>query len=184
MLFDKKSMSSKTLNKIAKRLFANCKKDEYWGKGGAGMMFTCSEDDTVLLLLRASWVDQPNTWGVAGGGIGEDWNDTPIDEPITNDAIFLTTARKEVREECGSLPPKFNNSQIINKTEYEDCGFRYVTFIADITLAQKEKWELASNDGETDQFLWVKKSTLKKTSKPGGKDLHFGVKYTLSQTTI
>jgi|LauGreDrversion4_2_1035121.scaffolds.fasta_scaffold126888_2 hypothetical protein len=182
MLDNKKS---KILNRIAKSLFAKCKKKQYWGKGGAGMMFICSEDDTVLLLLRASWVDQPNTWGIAGGGLGgEDWNDTPIDDPITNDTIFLRTARKEVKEECGSLPPKFNNAQIIKKTEYEDCGFRYITFIADITLDQKEKWNLVSNDGETDQFLWAKKSTLKKGSRPGGKSLHFGVKYTLSQTTI
>ena len=30
-----------------------CQRREYWGRGGAGVLFTCSEDGTVLLLLRA-----------------------------------------------------------------------------------------------------------------------------------
>ncbi len=178
-----KNRFSPELHKIAKQILSNCKRDEYWGQGGAGMMFICSEDDTVLLLLRASWVDQPNTWGVAGGGVGEGWNETPM-QPLTNDAVFLNTAKKEAKEECGSLPPNFSTSQIVDKTEYEDCGFRYLTFIADITLEQKAKWKLEANDGETAEFLWVNKSSLSASSRPKGKPLHFGVIYTLSQTTL
>ena len=158
-----------------------CKKPEYWGRGGAGIMFTCSEDDTVLLLLRAMWVDQGDTWGIPGGGVEEGWFETPIEDPISDPSTFQDAAFREAVEECGSLPSGFSGSQVVGKTVYEDCGFQYVTLIADISLAQKEGWSLVSNDGETADFRWVSRSKLSPGAKVGGKRLHFGVEYTLSK---
>jgi 8-oxo-dGTP pyrophosphatase MutT (NUDIX family) len=158
-----------------------CKKPEYWGRGGAGIMFRCPEDDTVLLLLRADWVDQGGTWGIPGGGVEEGWFETPIEDPISDPSIFQNAAFREAVEECGSLPPGFSSSQVTGKTVYEDCGFQYVTLIADITLAQKEGWELVSNDGETDDFQWIPMSKLRSGASVMGRRLHFGVEYTLSR---
>lgn len=158
-----------------------CKKPEYWGRGGAGIMFTCSEDGTVLLLLRAPWVAQGGTWGIPGGGVEEGWFGTPIEEPIKDDSIFIKAAFREAVEECGSLPPGFSKSQVTGRTVYEDCGFQYVTLIADITLDQKENWDLVSNDGETDGFEWTSISSLRSGSSFMGHRLHFGVEYTLSK---
>lgn len=158
-----------------------CKKPEYWGRGGAGIMFTCSEDDTVLLLLRADWVDQGNTWGIPGGGVEEGWFETPIEDPISDPSVFQSAAFREAVEECGSLPPRFSSSQVVGKTVYEDCGFQYVTLIADISLVQKDRWSLVSNDGETADFQWVPRSKLGPGASVDGKRLHFGVEYTLSK---
>lgn len=146
----------------------------YWGRGGAGIMFMCSEDDTILLLKRAGWVAQGGTWGVAGGAVEDGWVSTPIVEPITDRAVFVSTALREAEEECGSLPPGFSMSNVVNETTFEDQGFRYVTFVADIAVEQKEAWDLVSNDGETSEFRWFPRDAL-----PG--NLHFGVKYTLSR---
>lgn len=150
-----------------------CKQEEYWGRGGAGVMFTCSEDNTILLLKRAGWVAQGGTWGIPGGGLEDGWYETPIKKPIKAITRFRTAAFREVEEECGSLPPDFNMGQIVGQTEYEDCGFRYITMIADITLEQKTAWQLVSNDGETEEFKWFSRQRL--PSK-----LHFGVKYSLA----
>jgi len=159
----------------------SCKRPTYWGRGGAGMMFVCTEDATVLLLLRASWVMQGGTWGVAGGGLEEGHYNTPIEDPILDDARYLKAALKETEEECGSLPPGFRASQVVGQTEYEDCGFRYVTFIADLTKAQKDAWHLESHDDETDEFRWVPVARVKPGAVIGDHALHFGVEFTTGQ---
>lgn len=146
----------------------------YWGRGGAGVMFTCSADNTILLLKRAKWVDQGGTWGVPGGGVEEGWFNTPIKNPITDDGLFIKTAKKEAKEECGSLPPGFNMKNVVDRTTYEDRGFKYVTFVADLSPGQKSSWKLVSGDGETEEFRWFPRNRLPK-------NLHFGVKFTLDQ---
>ena len=161
-----------------------CKRATYWGRGGAGALFTCSEDNTVLLLLRAEWVEQGGTWGVPGGGIGEGHFRTPM-KPITDLATFREKAEEEVREECGGLPPGMTHlPEGLPFTEYEDCGFRYVTFIVDLTKAQKDAWRPFSADGENDEFVWFPldevragKDFLDRYDEPH--ELHFGVVFTM-----
>ena len=168
-----------------------CKRSEYWGRGGAGVLFTCSEDGTVLLLLRAEWVEQGGTWGIPGGGIGEGFYDTPM-EPITDLDVFRRKAQQEVEEECGGLPPGQGAAGVMTRlpeglpyTQYEDCGFRYVTFILDITKAQKDAWAPYSADGENDAFVWFPIAEVKRGRPLPDEygdlhDIHFGVKFTMS----
>ena len=155
-----------------------CKQEGYWGAGGAGMLFTCTEDRTILFLLRASWVDQPGVWGNPGGAIGEDWFSTPIpsEEQVKDNIVFLTSAKRETVEECGSLPPRFNDSQVKKTVSYKDCGFEYRTFICDISAEQKSKWtpKLTSTDGETSEFRWFSIDDL-----PPAGQIHFGLSYML-----
>lgn len=160
-----------------------CVRSQYWGVGGAGMMFVCSADQTVLLLLRAAWVAQGGSWGIPGGGLSEGWQSTPM-KPVRDMNRFWTKAVTEVEEECGSLPPGFKKSQVVDKTIYEDCGFRYVTFLADLTLEQKRGWQLESLDGETDEFLWVDVRKLSVGSMLKGRALHFGVEYTMENSKL
>ena len=155
-----------------------CVRRSYWGRGGAGMMFVCSEDRTVLLLLRAEWVEQGGTWGVPGGGIGEGFFSTPM-EPIDDPEVFLRKAVQEVEEECGSLPPGFSEAQILGTTQYEDCGFRYRTFIVDVTVKQKAAWRLVSEDDETDAFVWFPWGDVLSGQPLDDADQHFGVVFTM-----
>jgi hypothetical protein len=162
-----------------------CKRSEYWGQGGAGVLFTCSEDGTVLLLLRAEWVEQGGTWGIPGGGIGEGFYATPM-EPITDLDVFRRKAQQEAEEECGALPPYMTRlPEGLPYTQYEDCGFRYVTFILDIPKATKDAWAPFSADGENDAFVWFPLAKVKRGRPLPDEhgdlhDIHFGVKFTMS----
>lgn len=160
-----------------------CVRPRYWGRGGAGMMFGCAEDQTVLLLLRAHWVEQGGTWGVPGGGIGEGFFPTPM-PPIEDLDVFFDKAIAEVQEECGSLPPGFSPNSIVGTTTYEDCGFRYVTFLSVVSAAHKRLWPLVSNDGETDAFVWVPWRDLAPGRRIDGRPLHFGVELSLTQGAL
>ena len=161
-----------------------CKRSEYWGRGGAGVLFTCSEDGTVLLLLRAEWVEQGGTWGIPGGGIGEGFYATPM-KPITDLDVFRRKAQQEAEEECGALPPYMTSlPEGLPYTQYEDCGFRYVTFILDIPKATKDAWAPYSADGENDAFVWFPLAEVKRGRPLPDEhgdlhDIHFGVKFTM-----
>lgn len=37
---------------------------EFRGRAGAGMLFTCEDDNTVFLMHRSRYVEQPGTWGL------------------------------------------------------------------------------------------------------------------------
>ncbi len=163
-----------------------CQRREYWGRGGAGVLFTCSEDGTVLLLLRAAWVEQGGTWGIPGGGIGEGFYRTPM-QPLTDMRVFRKKAEEEVEEECGAFPPYMTHlPEGLPFTEYEDCGFRYVTFVLDITKKQKAAWAPFSADGENDAFVWFPLDAVKKgrplPDESGDlHDIHFGVTFTMGK---
>ena len=153
---------------------------KYWGRAGAGILFVCKEDKTVLLLHRANWVAQGGTWGIPGGSVTEDqWFTLPIENPLSdNDPSFLSGAHREVWEECGKIPPNFSAKNIYSETLFEDQGFKYKTFVYNIGLVDKQKWELASNDGETQEFKWVPITKINQLP------LHFGVKFTMQNATI
>jgi ADP-ribose pyrophosphatase YjhB (NUDIX family) len=58
----------------------------YWGKMGAGILFT--DGKSILLLKRKEPSDHAGTWGIPGGRAKD--GEAPID-----------TARRESKEECG-----------------------------------------------------------------------------------
>ena len=153
---------------------------KYWGRAGAGMLFVCKEDSTLLLLHRANWVAQGGTWGVPGGSVTEDqWFTLPIQKPLSDDdPAFLSGAQREVWEECGNLPPNFSAKNIYDQTLFEDQGFKYKTFVYNISRNDKEKWELASHDGETQDFKWVPIAEINQFP------LHFGIKFTIQNAAI
>ena len=123
----------------------------YWGRGGAGIVFICPERNTILLGKRAAWVLDPGTWGSPGGAVDGEFHTTPISDPITDESIFRDTALRETEEECGSLPSGLTLS---GRTEFEDEGFRYVTYLARLNPQQVDRWKLNSPDGETDEWRW------------------------------
>ena len=143
-----------------------------WGRGGAGILFLCGADSSLLLLQRAGWVAEGGTWGIPGGGTSGGWESLPILHPITDEKVFLKTALRETEEECGSMPPGFALSQLVKRVEYEHCGFRYITYVCNLTLSQKEAWSLVSEDDETDAFMWFSKSDIEVGELLDGRRIH------------
>lgn len=87
---------------------------------GAGILFVCIDDNTLLLAMRSSQVSEPGTWGTFGGAIEPN-------EDMANAAI------RETKEEAGVLPL---NSRLI--TTLSNGIFKI--FISDISLDNKDLW--------------------------------------------
>lgn len=124
---------------------------KYWGRGGAGIVFYCPFDETVLLGKRAGWVADPGTWSHPGGSVEEGWVETPVDDPVTDEDVFFETAMRETEEECGSLPRGISLS---SRIEFEDEGFRYVTYLSKLSIEQKLSWSPTVADEETEEWDW------------------------------
>jgi uncharacterized protein len=126
-------MSSNDIHKLAKT------------EQGAGILFVCMDDNTVLLAKRSQSVSEPGTWGVPGGTL----------EPGEN---TVQAAKREAIEELGSLPKKIRPIQSLtnNRGDWE-----YVIFVVEITLDEKAVWtpSIRLND-ENDKIVWFRLSRL------------------------
>ena len=125
---------------------------------GAGFVFVCLEDKTILLAKRSKFVDHPGVWAGFGGGIEP--GETPMEAAI-----------REVTEEAGSFP---EIKQILTSTTRKENNFEYTTFIADISLEEKKQWRLVLNK-EMDNAKWFSKLP---------EDLHPGLRWTLAQLML
>ena len=76
--------------KLSKLLFESAiTNDEgFWGDMAAGILVFAQETKKFLILKRANWVNEPGTWGLAGGA------SQPGESPSK-------TARREAEEELG-----------------------------------------------------------------------------------
>jgi len=145
---------------------------QYWGKKASGLLFVCTEDQTVLLLKRSYEVEQPGTWGIAGGAIGEGFYETTDFEQDPPNKVFLESAQREAAEELGTLP---NTKSLLGITEFTDGSFTYKTFVYDMSLFEKNRWTPAITlNWENDEDKWFPIDSL-----PG--NLHFGLVHTVKE---
>jgi 8-oxo-dGTP pyrophosphatase MutT (NUDIX family) len=135
----------KLLREVIRALILeNCKHDVYWGIAGAGIILVCPEDGTIYIHHRFD-----GKWAFPAGGIhidhilgmGGRWY-TPIPEKLRlqpDDPRFKELAIEELVEEAGQNGiPSFD---FVNELiTYEDCGFIFKTFIASVSLEEKENW--------------------------------------------
>jgi|6_EtaG_2_1085325.scaffolds.fasta_scaffold119593_1 8-oxo-dGTP pyrophosphatase MutT (NUDIX family) len=142
---------------------------EYWGKKASGIIYVCNEDRTVLLLKRSWQVEQPGTWGIPGGAVGEGFHESEHEEEDPEEDVFLESAERETQEELGSLPKTIGS---LGTTVFSDGGFTYKTFIFDISLEEKNAFRPVLN-WENDAWEWFPLDAL-----PG--DLHFGVEFSVA----
>lgn len=95
--------------KIAIRILKKAQQ-KYWGTEGAGLLFVCQEDNTCLLLKRSHSVQEPGTWGIAGGAI-----EISNDEDNSGPESSMDGAKREAIEELGSLPKNHIYLKIITR---------------------------------------------------------------------
>jgi len=160
-------------------ILENCQRRRYWGVAGSGVVVLCTEDNTIYLQRRSMEVSGgQGQWGFPGGGIHPPgtmvaFYKTPIEERFImddNDPFFESHALLELKEEAGynGIPSyKFLESLI----SYEDCGFKYKTFIVDISLREKQKWNpepFPEHEWEIDDQGWFDGETWL------SEDIYFG----------
>jgi N-glycosidase YbiA len=145
---------------------------EFYGKAGAGILFFCQNQ--VLLLERSPNVQEPGTWGIPGGAIGEMYIQSEEDslgqEHLSLDVFFQNAIKETIEELCGGeeyyLPDPID---FFDKVIFEEGNFKYVTFLARITEEQRDAWDMELN-WENDSYEWFPVTDLPEP-------LHFGVKF-------
>ncbi len=114
-------------------------------RNGAGVLFTCTEDNSALFLLRSDEVSEPGTWGVPGGSMEQ--GEQPFD-----------TARRETLEELGSVP---RGAEYIDHLVNENNNLEYHIFVYNISLDEKKEW---SNtillNHEHIEYRWFKQNKI------------------------
>jgi 8-oxo-dGTP pyrophosphatase MutT (NUDIX family) len=100
-------------------------------KPGAGLMIF-RHDGYVFLIRRSKAVNHPGEWDLPGGGVEP--GETPLD-----------AAKREAKEEAGSLPPVHEFGSFIDGT--------YTTFFASIDPTEAEMWRPPLSS-EADDWGW------------------------------
>jgi ADP-ribose pyrophosphatase YjhB (NUDIX family) len=126
-----------------------------WGSQGAGLLLTTGS--RVLLLLRSASVEEPGTWGIAGGAVR-------VDSGTGEPQDVQQAAFHEADEEMGTVPPH----HIIGQYLYQEGSFRYTTFIGQVDPGVADTWTPRLN-WENDDHGWFTPDELETL------DLHFGV---------
>lgn len=119
----------------------------YTNSNGAGILFTCLEDNTILLLLRSNNVTEPGTWGLPGGG-------------LKPDETFKKAAIRETIEEIGVLP---SQGTIIDTIRNIKNNWEYRIYVIGISLSEKRSWtKYIKLNNEHTMYKWFKVDNLPK----------------------
>ena len=130
---------------------------------GAGILFTCEEDGTLLLILRSKKVNDPNVWGLPGGGVRREGEDNQNE---TN----LEGAKREATEELGCLP---KSMKYITHVADKKKDFTYTTYVYNLSLKDKKDWSKKIElDWENSDWKWFKVDELPTKLHYGMESLH------------
>lgn len=137
--------------------------DIFWGTVGAGILVISKNTGRILLGLRSSQVNEPNTWGIFGG---------QLDDMETNDP--KKAALIELEEETG-YRGKINliDGEIFTKTDTD--GNNIFTYYNYIGIIQDEYTPVL--DWENDDYKWLTFDELLKLRKK-----HFGLEFLIKNS--
>lgn len=149
----------------------------YWGKKASGIMYICLETNEVLLLKRSDEVEQPGTWGIAGGAFddkgGEGFHSNAKASSDPSDTVWLNSAQRETIEEMGSL---LETVKLISKTTFRDKAFAYRTYVYEVSKETRDNYTPQLN-WENDEYEWFPLNDLPVP-------MHFGTQFTLDQLSL
>ncbi|MFA5489951.1 MAG: NUDIX hydrolase, partial [Candidimonas sp.] len=103
-------------------------KTGFWGRMGAGIMFVCPKEKTILLGQRSMDVEEPGTWGIFGGAVDEG-------EDIKKAAIREAEEETGYTASYGLVKPLFLYTH--------SSGFKYANFVCpvDHEFIPRLNWE-------------------------------------------
>ena len=149
------------------RTAANLRKSSRWGLAGAGVLYFCPFDNTVLLLKRSRQVEDAGLWGIPGGAVKgvEDWIEEDVEAPEYSEDELRDSAYSEVDEEIGHLP-EHEKEQGFHTTVKDN--FKYTTFLSVVNQQQKQSINNSITlNWESDDFSWFNVHSLPQNIHPG-----------------
>jgi 8-oxo-dGTP pyrophosphatase MutT (NUDIX family) len=146
-----------------------------WGLAGAGVLYYCPSDNTILLLLRSKDVESSGLWGIPGGAVksgrkdarGRDneWVDQETEAPDFSEDELRDTAYGETSEELGHLP---KHEKEEGSYKWVNDNFPYTTFFA--TVSPQQKIDISRKirlNWENDDYEWFRIDFLPENVHPG-----------------
>lgn len=136
-----------------------------WGLAGAGTLYYCPQDNTVLLLERSSRVEDPGMWGIPGGAVQEGYYEEGQDSPEYPEEVLRDVAFGETEEELGHLP---DHDKEDGRHTTVNNKFPYTTFL--LVVTQQQKLQISRNiqlNWENDNFEWFRVDFLPENIHPG-----------------
>jgi 8-oxo-dGTP pyrophosphatase MutT (NUDIX family) len=131
----------------------------FYGKRGAGGICYCPSTKRHLLLHRSRSVEQPGTWGIAGGA-------------IDSDELPVQAVEREMLEELG-VKVKHDKPVLIHIFKDSKSSFQYYNYLVTVKeeFVPKLNWE-------SQGYAWVTLADMTKLN------LHFGVKELLTNKCL
>lgn len=128
----------------------------YWGNKAVGCLFYARKTGRFGITLRSSSVEQPGTYGIAGG-------------KLDGDEEYADALQREIGEE---LEFDIRMAHLEELDKYVDRNFTYITYLGIV----EDEFEPVL-DWENSDFVWVKLDNLPSP-------LHFGLKAALSKPAV
>lgn len=112
---------------------------------GAGILFMCPDDNTVLLIQRSRYVEEGGTWGLPGGTAER--GEKPSDAAV-----------RETQEEVGSMPGR---TRLVDTLVKKDKRGEYHIFVIQIPSDEKELWTPKIKlNWESTQYKWFRLDSI------------------------
>lgn len=146
-----------------------------WGLAGAGTLYYCPYDNTILLLERSKEVEDPGMWGIPGGavksgkrdarGYEDEWCKEGDIAPDYSEDQLRDSAYTETHEELGHVPE--HDKEEGHYTNVKN-NFPFTTFLYSVTTQQKQAISRnISLNWESDSFGWFRLDMLPENIHPG-----------------
>jgi 8-oxo-dGTP pyrophosphatase MutT (NUDIX family) len=132
--------------------FASFTNGKFWGSVAGGTIPIAKSTGRILVPFRSEHVNEPHTWGVWGGKMDNDEQESDIKNVV----------KREFLEESGYD----NDMELFDAYIFESDNFKYYNFIG--LIDEEFEPEL---DWETESFEWM---TLEELEKIEPK--HFGLR--------
>lgn len=157
LLSEAPSVNKKTVGGPQATAFSKSenKGSEFWGSQGAGVLIIAKDTGRLLVLLRSAEVNEPHTWGLAGGAI-----DAGEDPKVA--------ALREVKEELGFA----GAIKLVPAFVFRKGDFTFHNFLGVVPKEFKPRL-----DWENDDARWV---SINKLPSP----LHFGLAGLLKNSAL
>ena len=129
--------------------YSNDSGDVFWGNLGAGMLPFSKSTKKFMVVFRSKYVNEPETWGIIGGKIDEDKNES-IEQALKRE--FNEETKFDIVNKFNKKSYTIEDIELIHlyTFESEKSTFKYYNYMG---LLEEEFIPIL--DWENDDYKWL-----------------------------